>query len=488
MSFMKRKLQSGEGAQPELVSVIEAASPDLEAVAGYSLPTDWLIQRVREALELDNLKDEAVYFDRHSHFGKFVTDRKLSKAEIAVLLVALAASHLPELLYPLRQSVVKGGKGIYIGGFLSKESTLFFPSLRTVLFLLAGKDVCRRSQLAAELHPKSSIFSLGIVKAVARDKSAPFLDHQLIFNDQFFGTLLSGAPPRLDGDPGFPVRRSGAMHTLGDVIVKSETLEGIFKLRRFARNMEQLWSLPGSEKIRRNFISIFTGEPGTGKSYAAEAVGNEIGIPVYKVNFAQLVSKYIGETEKNMEAVFDRFDKQLGILFFDEAEAIFSRRTEVKDSHDQHANNLQSYLLQKVEEFEGIVILATNVKDLTQYFDKAFQRRIRAIVTFEFPDYPERLQIWERSLFAPFTFEEGLVDKLAKNYQLSGGSIYNVVSDAIVEAMDEGSDLLTFEMFQSAMKDEFKKSGRKFEICTDEMVDAYPVRRYGPGFEKRKNF
>jgi SpoVK/Ycf46/Vps4 family AAA+-type ATPase len=201
-----------------------------------------------------------------------------------------------------------------------------------------------------------------------------------------------------------------------------------------------------------------------------------------------MVSKYIGETEKNLEKVFDRFDKQPCILFFDEAEAIFSKRNEVKDSHDQHANNMQSFLLQKIEEFSGIVILATNVQQLSQYFDKAFQRRIRLIASFDFPDYEERKQLWERSVEAPYHFENDLTEMLAKNYQLTGGGIYNIVSDAVLEAMDRQTVVITFDMIEPAMKDEFKKTGRPYKICTDEMVMSNPVWRYGTGYEQRKNF
>jgi SpoVK/Ycf46/Vps4 family AAA+-type ATPase len=302
------------------------------------------------------------------------------------------------------------------------------------------------------------------------------------------GAILQGDEPKLDGDTSFPVRKSKATHILNDVILKEKAITELEKLRKFARNMQKIWQLDHKGKLRTNYISIFSGDPGTGKSFAAEAIGNEFELPVYKVNFAQMVSKYIGETEKNLDKVFDRFTRQPCILFFDEAESIFSKRSEVKDSHDQHANNLQSFLLQKVEEFEGIVVLATNVQNLSQYFDKAFQRRIRSIVQFDFPDYEERLPIWESALFSPFRLEGGLIDQLAKDYQLSGGSIYNVISDAVVECVDADITTISFDLIEPALKNEFKKTGRKYGVCTDEMVSVDPARRYGVGYEKRTNF
>lgn len=452
-------------------------------------PTDWLIQRIREVLE-DQQQVEASYpqLQPDSFFMKLITEHELSAEETVLITLALAATFSPEFLNPLKTAALEPNSGACIGGFFFKGMPNFVPTIRTAVFLLSGNNLRLRAKYSAYFHSKQRVFTTGIVTTEQRNSGSVFLDHQLIFSDQFLGAILQGDLPRLDSDTGFPVKRSNAIHTMSDVVLKEKTMLEIDKLRRFARNMKQLWAINETKKVRSNFISIFSGDPGTGKSHAAEAIGNEFDFPVYKVNFAQMVSKYIGETEKNLEKVFDRFDKQPCILFFDEAESIFSKRTEVGDSHDQHANNLQSYLLQKVEEFSGIIILATNVHNLTHYFDKAFQRRFRLIVEFEFPDYPERLRIWNKALFGPFLFEEGLTERLANQYQFSGGSIYNIVSDAVIEALDKNVQLITFELIEPLLKDEFKKTSRKSEVCTDEMLAVNPAKRYGLGYEKRQNF
>lgn len=456
---------------------------------GTDFPFEWIEKRVQEIENGENLENLKLnVLNQDSTWQSFVNANKLNEEEKVILLLALAANFAPESLKPVAFLVGSNEFNSIIGGFVLNSTRTFYPTLRTVLFLLAGKDYTLRSQFASKLHTRLNIFTSQIVKANELTSSSTFLDAQLILNDQFLGTLLQGEAPSLDGDTSFPVRKSKASHLLADVVLKEKAFLELEKLRKFARNMQKIWDLDHKGKIRTNFISIFSGDPGTGKSFAAEAIGNEFELPVYKVNFAQMVSKYIGETEKNLDKVFDRFTRQPCILFFDEAESIFSKRSEVKDSHDQHANNLQSFLLQKVEEFEGIVVLATNVHNLSQYFDKAFQRRIRSIVQFEFPDYVERLAIWKNALFFPFHLEDGLSDRLAKNYQLSGGSIYNVVSDAVVECVDADITSISFELMESALKNEFKKTGRKYEVCPDEMVSVNPVRRYGPGYEKRLNF
>lgn len=454
-----------------------------------STELNWLSLRIKNVLEnnasaflpLPPVNDESAY-------GRLILEQNFNSTDRVLLLLALAAGFAPETLSPLAALASDKENGIITGGFFRQGDLQLYPTIRTAVFLLSGNDLEARSYYAGYFHSKHRLFTSSIVLAEPRHEQSVFQNYEILLNDQFLATLFHGEAPRLDGDHGFPARRSTRKHSLADVVLAEKTKKEIEKLRRFTRHMKELWEINKNKRYRNNFISIFSGDPGTGKSHTAEAVGNEFGLPVYKVNFAQMVSKYIGETEKNLERVFDRFDRQPCILFFDEAESVFGKRTEVSDSHDQHANNMQSYLLQKIEDFSGIVILATNVQNLFQYFDKAFQRRIRLIATFEFPDYPERLQLWNSSIEAPFSFEEGLTERLAKNYQFTGGSIFNLVSDAILDAMEKETKVITFEMVDAAMADEFKKTGRKHEVCTDEMVGQNPVRRFGPGYENRRNF
>jgi AAA+ superfamily predicted ATPase len=461
----------------------------LNNIACIKAELDWLAWRIDsllnkgtgETLSLPALKADTAYEKLVSAYG-------LNESERVMLNFALASLFKPALLTPFTLHFKTVEKKAAFGGLLRDETGDFVPTIRTGIFLLSGEDVEMTDYHLRHFNKRNKLFTSNILLAFPTRESRAFPDEELHFNEQFLATILQGLPPVLDGDSGFPARRSKRTHTMKDVVLDQKTVVELDKLRRFARNMTKLWALPNSSHYRQNFIGVFSGDPGTGKSHTAEAIGNELNLPVYKVNFAQLVSKYIGETEKNLERVFDRFSGQPSILFFDEAESIFSKRIEVKDSHDKHSNNEQSYLLQKIEEYNGIVILATNVQNLAQYFDKAFQRRIRQIVNFNFPDYPERLRLWQNALRSPFQYEEGLVDKLAMNYQLSGGGIYNIISEGIIEALDRNEETIRFELLETAMMDEFKKTGRKYEICKDEMVVQNPIRRYGPGYEHRRNF
>jgi SpoVK/Ycf46/Vps4 family AAA+-type ATPase len=176
---------------------------------------------------------------------------------------------------------------------------------------------------------------------------------------------------------------------------------------------------------------LFAGPSGTGKTMAAEVLAGKLDLPMYRINLAQVVNKYIGETEKNLERVFDSVDACESVLLFDEADSLFGRRTEVRDSHDRYANLEISYLLMRMERFKGLVILATNRR---RDLDDAFVRRLRYIVEFPFPDVAERRILW-RSILPEKVDTSCLdIDFLARQFQLSGGNIRSAVFSACLQS------------------------------------------------------
>lgn len=179
--------------------------------------------------------------------------------------------------------------------------------------------------------------------------------------------------------------------------------------------------------------ALFSGESGTGKTMAAEVIANDIKLDLYRIDLASVVSKYIGETEKNLRRVFDAFDDGGAILFFDEADALFGKRSEVKDSHDRYANIEINYLLQRMEAYRGLVILATNRKSA---LDQAFMRRLRFVIDFPYPTAAERAQIWEK-VFPPETPRESLDFERLARLGLSGGNIQSVALNASFRAASE---------------------------------------------------
>ncbi|MGH8664126.1 MAG: ATP-binding protein, partial [Burkholderiales bacterium] len=204
--------------------------------------------------------------------------------------------------------------------------------------------------------------------------------------------------------------------------------------------------------------ALFAGPPGTGKTMAAEALARTLGLPLYRIDLSQVVNKYIGETEKNLRRLFDAADAADLILFFDEADALFGKRTEVRDAHDRYANIEVSYLLERMERFKGLAILATNrKKDL----DEAFLRRLRFVVEFPLPGVEERLRIW-RSVI-PDHVDATDVDFgfLAQRFALAGGHIRAIVFQACLQSAFEGAPRrLTMPALVRAVQREYDKLER----------------------------
>lgn len=183
--------------------------------------------------------------------------------------------------------------------------------------------------------------------------------------------------------------------------------------------------------------ALFAGASGTGKTMAAEVLANDLRLDLYRIDLSQVVSKYIGETEKNLRRVFDAADEGSAVLLFDEADALFGKRSEVKDSHDRYANIEISYLLQRMESYRGLAILATNMKSA---LDHSFLRRIRFVVDFPFPDSEQRAEIWRRIFPASLPMEGLRIDRLAR-LNVAGGHIRNIAMNAAFLAADSGEPL-----------------------------------------------
>ncbi len=216
------------------------------------------------------------------------------------------------------------------------------------------------------------------------------------------------------------------------------------------------WGLGKRLPYGKGLSLLFTGPPGTGKTMSARIIAGELQMQLYQINLSQVVSKYIGETEKHLQEVFDEARYSSSILFFDEADALFGKRSEVSDSHDRFANMETSFLLQQMESYEGITVLATNYR---QNLDDAFMRRISFIVRFPFPDAVNRKQIWLSMIPEQLPLESGLdLDFLARTFEISGGQIKNIVVAAAFLAASE-DQALSMGMLLKAARLELEKGG-----------------------------
>lgn len=231
-----------------------------------------------------------------------------------------------------------------------------------------------------------------------------------------------------------------------------QTLRHIVVHVRQRARVYDSWGFRAKSARGLGISALFTGSSGTGKTMASEVLANELSLDLYRIDLSQVVSKYIGETEKNLRRVFDVAERGGAVLLFDEADALFGKRSEVKDSHDRHANIEVSYLLQRMEQYNGLAILTTNMK---KALDKAFLRRIRFFVQFPFPDTEQRAEIWRR-IFPADTPVEGLrIDQLAQ-LNVAGGNIRNVAMNAAFLAANADEPVGMSHVLQ-AVRDEYAK-------------------------------
>jgi hypothetical protein len=249
---------------------------------------------------------------------------------------------------------------------------------------------------------------------------------------------LDAVARRLDG--------RGARDVLVLPPLQEQALRDIVAHARARTRVYEHWAMGRDTTRGLGLSALFYGPSGTGKTLAAEAIGAELGVDVYQVDLSQLVSKYIGETEKNLRAVFDAAEDGGAVLLFDECDALFGKRGEVQYGHDRYANLEVSYLLQRMEAYRGVAILTSNMRSA---IDPAFFRRIRFVVAFPFPDYEQRLAIWRRS-FGPQAPTENLdLAKLAR-LNVAGGSIRNIALYAAFLAADAGEPIRMAHLARAA--------------------------------------
>ncbi|MGX1623753.1 AAA family ATPase [Streptomyces sp. NPDC055506] len=244
-----------------------------------------------------------------------------------------------------------------------------------------------------------------------------------------------------------------------DLVLPDGPLTQLRELALRARHRDRVlgdWRLSAGGGRGRGVLGLFAGESGTGKTLSAEVVAADLGLDLYVVQLSSVVDKYVGETEKNLERIFTEADRTDAVLLFDEADAVFGKRSEVKDAHDRYANLESAYLLQRLESFDGIALLTTNLR---ANIDEAFTRRLDLIVDFPFPDAGQRLALWRHSL-AHVPGTDGIaLDAVASGFELAGGSIRSAVVTAAYLAAGRGDTVTADDLLEGARR-EYRKAGR----------------------------
>jgi AAA+ superfamily predicted ATPase len=255
-----------------------------------------------------------------------------------------------------------------------------------------------------------------------------------------------------------------------DIVLPKDQFEQLGEICNYVKYHQFVygeWGFEHKLSLGKGLNVLFAGPSGTGKTMAAEIMASELGLDLYKIDLATVVSKYIGETEKNLDRIFKEAQDSNSILFFDEADAIFGKRSEVRDSHDRYANIEIAYLLQKMEEYQGIVILATN---LHKNLDEAFARRMHFSVEFPFPEEEDRFRIWQKAFPEAAPLSQNIdIAFMARQFKITGGNIKNIALSAAFLAVED-SGMVTMEHLIRATKREYQKMGK---LCTEADFGGY---------------
>ena len=393
-------------------------------------------------------------------YGRFVREHDLDTESQLLVMLALAPSLRPDFFDRILQQVLPGaGEYPQFGGLRGRQHRGFIPTGDTALFLLAGDDLDARARWQTLLCGDHPLVQKGIVYLEEPVEGDPPMSGRLVLDSDYAERFVSGKvrAPRLSMR--FPAQRLDSALGWNDVVLPPRTLAEIRELENWIRHGDVLMHQWGMRhKLRPGCRALFFGPPGTGKTLTATVLGKATGRQVYKVDLSMVVSKYIGETEKNLAGLFDRAEHKDWILFFDEADALFGKRTQVRDAHDRYANQEVSFLLQRIETCHGLVILASN---LASHVDEAFARRFEHLVHFPMPRQSERLMIWKKGLPASASLEPAIdLAQIAGRYELSGGTIMNVIRYASLQAISRGETVLLQHDLLDGIRREYAKENR----------------------------
>lgn len=389
------------------------------------------------------------------------TGKELSWEEKVVMLLALMPHVSPQsldLFFILNKNLDRPYSEF--GGWKGTSHAGFLPTGETAAFLLAFGSADKRKVVVNLFDQTHWFYKENVLRLEGQGTGEPYLSGRLCVSDEFLAKVYRDGNYRPDYSSDFPARRMETPLDWQDLVLPYNLKEEIEQITQWLEHGPAIsaeWKL--DKFLKRGYRCLFHGPPGTGKTLTASLLGKQHGMDVYRIDLSMIVSKYIGETEKNLAKIFDRAEHQNWILFFDEADALFGKRTETSDSNDRHANQEVAYLLQRIEDFPGMVILATNIKD---NLDEAFFRRFQSILYFPVPNQQLRYDLWQRMIPKEWLGKDA--EKLlqeASMIKLSGGSMLNVVQSCALQLYNpKGSAKLSLDLLKNTIRKELEKEGK----------------------------
>jgi len=397
-----------------------------------------------------------------SPLNHFILQHQLNVEEYIILLLALAPHIQPNFMDAIVQAhLPAGGDFAEMGGARGNNHRGMLPTGETVLFILGGGDLLKRIQVSHYFSPDHFFARDNILSLEQMKDGEPRMSGKIILQPDYIDLFLLGKAAKPSFGPEFPAKHISTQMEWSDLVLNPKTAQQVGDIKTWLDHNESFMKEWGMDKkIKPGFRALFYGPPGTGKTLTATLLGKQFNKDVYRIDLSQVVSKYIGETEKNLEKVFYKAENKSWILFFDEADALFGKRSNVQNSNDKYANQEVSYLLQRVEDFPGLIILASNYKN---NIDQAFVRRFNTIIHFPIPNAAERYAIWKTTLPAKASLADGLdLQALAHQYELSGSAIISVIHYASLQAIGRGSVCLSKKDVVEGIRREYEKEEKVF--------------------------
>ncbi|EAY28103.1 ATP-binding protein [Microscilla marina] len=424
-----------------------------------------------------------------SHYKAWLQKHQLTeKAPERLLMAMVMALSLNDALFfafieLLQQPIV----AVFVGGQTKDSERRFMPTMQTLFYLLAGVDL--KNQAAYQLRFRKQNHHLGkwgieLGSAQAKMTGRPDLADEwknllISLNPNIWQYFLGGNMPLPEENKDLPITKLDTPLTFDDLVLNDETKNALTPLLNYARNGKDFFNdAEASGHFKSGYISLLQGPPGTGKTLIATVIGKEVGLVTYQLELAQVVSKYIGETSKNINKVFEELTRAIdhlkgepSILFIDEADALIGKRSEVNDSKDRYANFDVSNLLQKIESFPGLIILASNFQ---QNLDSAIQRRIGATILVPPPEADERTQLWKN--YRPANLEyptDNFARILGEKFRLTGAQINNIMKQVALAVYGTKVKVLDYDLhMEPAIKSELIKFDEVYVRPRDLMNEA----------------
>ena len=434
--------------------------------ANIDAALDWITRLLAGCLSVHFGKAEHyepppfVYQQDDSWIGRFVKNQDAGPCEFALLMVALLPHLRPGVFDKLlAEHLPGGGEFPELGGVRGGGHRGFLPTGETAQFVLAGSHFEGRLEIQRALSAEQWLARQRVLWVEPVREGEPVMSGRLIVNPEIVEEIVTGHIGRPAFSIDFPAEHIETAMDWQDLVLNPMTRAQIREIEHWIKHNDTLLDEWGMRKrVKPGYRALFYGPPGTGKTLTAMLLGKHTGKDVFRVDLSRVVSKYIGETEKNLSRLFDKAENKNWILFFDEADALFSKRTDVRDAHDKYANQEVAYLLQRIEGYNGLVILASNQR---ANIDDAFVRRLQAIIPFPMPQQEERYEIWRRT-FPEQIALAGDVDwrNIAARHELTGANILNVTHFCAIEALARQTREVDLRSLEEAIRREYVKEGR----------------------------